>query len=110
MYRWIPYAFVRIVVFFSGGVLLAIYYPDFFRDVTSSLIFCISGIAYLILAFNYSRFKINPGFVGMSAIFMAGYINVQWKNESRRSDHLINIKDTISHYTVVITKPAEEKE
>jgi competence protein ComEC len=109
MYRWIPYAFVRIVVFFSGGVLLAIYYPDFFQDTTSSLIFCSSGIAYLILAFYYSKFRLNPGLVGMLAIFMAGYINVQWKNESRRNDHLINIKDSISHYTIVITKPGEEK-
>ena len=110
MFRWIPYAFVRIVVFFSGGVLLAIYFPDFFQDTIASLIFCISGIAYLILTFYYSKFKINPGFAGMLAIFMAGYINVQWKNESRRSDHLISMKDSISHYTVVITKPAEEKE
>jgi competence protein ComEC len=110
MYRWIPYAFVRIVVFFSGGVLLAIYYPDCFQDSTSFLIFCVSGIVYLILALYYSRLRINPGFVGMLAIFMAGYINVQWKNESRRSDHLINIRDTITHYTVVVTKPAQEKE
>jgi competence protein ComEC len=110
MFRWIPYAFVRIVVFFSGGVLLAIYYPDFFQDSTASLFFCISGIAYLILALYYSKFKINPGFAGLFAIFIAGYINVQWKNESRRSDHLINMNDSISHYTVVITKPGEEKE
>ena len=27
MFRWIPYAFVRIVVFYCGGVLMAIYYP-----------------------------------------------------------------------------------
>ena len=110
MFRWIPYAFVRIVVFFSGGVLLAIYYPDFFQDSTASLFFCISGVAYLILAFYYSKFKFNPGLAGMLAIFMAGYINLQWKNESRRSDHLISMNDSISHYTVVITKPAEEKE
>jgi competence protein ComEC len=109
MFRWIPYAFVRIVVFFIGGVLLAIYYPDFFPDVTSYLFFSISAVAYLILAFSYSRLKINPGFVGLFAIFMAGYIDVQLKNESRRSDHLINIKDPISHYTVVIAKPGEEK-
>jgi len=109
MFRWIPYAFVRIVVFFSGGVLLAIYCPDFFQDSASYLFFCISGIAYLILTFCYSRFRINPGFIGLFAIFMAGYLNVQWKNESRRSEHLINIKDPISHYTIVITKPGEEK-
>src|SRR5688500_11729883 len=103
MFRWIPYAFVRIVVFFSGGVLLAIHYPDFLQDLTASLFFGISGIAYLILALCYSKFKINPGFAGLFAIFIAGYTNVQWKNESRRSDHLISMEDSISHYTVVIT-------
>jgi competence protein ComEC len=44
MFRWIPYAFVRIVVFFSGGVLLAIYYPDFFKDTTLYILFIGSSV------------------------------------------------------------------
>ena len=110
MFRWIPYAFVRVVVFYCGGVLLAIYFPDFFHNKSSYILFGASAIVYLILAMFYSRFKINPGIVGMTAVFLAGYINVQLKNESRRSDHLINVSDSIFHYTAVITKPAEEKE
>lgn len=110
MFRWIPYAFVRIVVFYCAGVLLAIYFPDFFRDATLYILFGAFSIFYLILAFCYTRLKINPGIAGMCVIFLAGYINVLLKDESRRSDHLINVNDSISHYTVVITKPAEEKE
>ena len=110
MFRWIPYAFVRIVVFFCGGVLLAIYLPDFFPPSISYFLFVGAAVLYLILVFSYSRSRINPGLIGMSAVFMAGYINVHLKNESRSSDHLMNVNDSISHYTIVITKPAEEKE
>jgi len=110
MFRWIPYAFVRIVVFFCGGVLLAIYCPDFFYGQVAAILFCILCLAYLALALGYSRLKINPGLMGMLAIFVAGYINVQWKNESRRSDHLTKLKDSVQYYTAVITRPPEEKE
>lgn len=110
MFRWIPYAFVRIVVFYCGGVLLAIYFPDFFHDHTSYILFGLSAVVYLILACLYSRLMINPGLVGLSTVLLSGYINVHLNNESRRDDHLINVSDSIFHYTAVITRPAEEKE
>ena len=38
MFKWIPYAMVRITLFFVGGILLGIYQPDFV-SVTSVLVF-----------------------------------------------------------------------
>ena len=110
MFRWIPYAFVRIVVFYCGGVLLAIYFPDFFYNDSPFILFGALVVVYLFLACFYSRLRTNPGVAGLAAVFLAGYINVQLKNESTRRDHLINVSDSIFHYTAVITKPAEEKE
>jgi hypothetical protein len=40
MIRWIPYAFVRIVLFFMSGICLAIFVPDFlpYRIAAASLL------------------------------------------------------------------------
>ena len=110
MFRWIPYAFVRIVVFFCSGVLLAIYQPDILSESIAQLLFLAVCILYLVLAFAFSRRAFNPGIVGMVAIFLAGYCNVQLQTDTRKPDHIINIDGPVEYYTAKITKPAEEKD
>lgn len=110
MFRWIPYAFVRIVVFFCAGILLAIYRPDYLTEPTAQLLFLTCCLLYLILAFAYHKLKINPGIPGVAAVFLAGYVNVQLQTDSRRLDHIINLQIPIEYYTAIITKPAEEKD
>ncbi|MBA4054945.1 MAG: hypothetical protein C0490_09555, partial [Marivirga sp.] len=109
MFRWIPYPFVRIVVFFCAGTLIAIYQPDIIGEKYAQVLFITCSFLYLILAFARHKIKFNPGIVGLSAIFVAGYCNVLLQTDSRAPDHIIKTQTAIEYYTAIITKPAEEK-
>lgn len=110
MFRWIPYPFVRIVVSFCAGTLIAIYQPGIIGERNAQLIFIACSILYVILALIRHKVKFNPGIVGLSAIFIAGYCNLLLQTDSRSPDHIIRAQTPIDYYTAVVTKPAEEKE
>ena len=112
MIRWIPYAFVRIVLFFMAGICLAIYFPDFLSYRSAVAIFLILVLIYFMISIflgqhrglkTLATLKFFSGFTGLTAIFLAGYSNVLVKTDSRKIDHLSKITepDTIlprSHY------------
>ena len=111
MLGWIPFAFIRIVVFFSAGILLAVFRPDLpFRATNAYLIFFTCCTLYLILAFTRRSLNINPGIAGLATIFFAGYCNVQLHTDSRRLDHLNHLNLPVEYYTAIITLPPEEKD
>ena len=118
MIRWIPYAFLRITLFFMVGICLGIYYPDIFNFHYTVFIFLVLVFLYAVIAvctrqvkfFKFvSRLKFLAGAVGLSAIFIAGYLNVLYKTDARKSDHLLHIKLPIDYYRVVLTSAPEEK-
>ena len=45
MIRWIPYAFLRIVLFFISGITLGIYFPDTL-DARSVVLFLVLVLSY----------------------------------------------------------------
>jgi competence protein ComEC len=112
MLYWIPYAFVRITVFFIAGILTAIYFPAFITQeyaiVTTVLLMFIYCWFYFI---NYKarKVKINPGLVGLLAIFSAGYTNVIVSRETSRDTHITHIRQPIECYTAVLADDGHEK-
>jgi competence protein ComEC len=114
MFQWIPYAFVRIVVFFMAGILWGIFQPESISlSYTVTIFFGLLGLYFLLVIRN--RFLhpggkiINPGFVGLAAILVAGYMNVLLKTESTSADHLLNVPQKPAFYKVVVTRYAEQK-
>jgi competence protein ComEC len=111
MIRWIPYTFVRTVLFFIGGILLGLYSPDIISERASFIL--LGGMAGLyfvtVLGGQRMRSSLNPGWVGLPLVFMAGFVHVVLQTESRDPDHLINNKSEITHYQAIITRFAEEK-
>ncbi|MDH4092714.1 MAG: competence protein ComEC family protein [Cyclobacteriaceae bacterium] len=110
MLRWIPYAFVRIVLFFCGGILLAIYWPEMLDAPTAQALFIAFAFVFLILAFVRRVRAINPGSIGLACIFLAGFINVQLQTDSGAPDNLLSANLPVEYYRAIITKPAEEKD
>lgn len=111
MFQWIPYAFVRIVVFFMAGILAGIFWPEGISIVSSAVIFLsLLGVYFLlVIVSKYRKRIINPGFVGLAAIFIAGYSNVLLKTESTEADHLLNLSQKPAYYKAIVTRYAEEK-
>jgi len=110
MLGWLPFAFIRIVVFFGAGILVALYKPEILPEPASDLIFLSCCVLYLVLVFARRRLNVNPGIAGMMAIFFAGYCNVQLQTDSRRPDHFSKLKVPVEHYTVIVTSTPDEKE
>ncbi len=111
MLRWIPYTFVRSVLFLAAGVLLALYNPDLIRmKVAVTAIFGLALLYFLLaLAGRRIRRSLNPGGVALVFILLIGYVNAVWHMDSRHSDHLINHEGPVSRYHAVVTRYAEEK-
>lgn len=117
MNRWIPYAFVRIAIFFMSGICLGIYYPDLLSLRYTAFIFLGFVLLYGIIAYCFwwrlwpagINLKFCAGAVGLSAIFLAGFINTVSHTHSRKSGHLLQVKSSIEFFKAVITSGPKEK-
>jgi competence protein ComEC len=113
MIRWTPYTFVRIVIFFGGGIALGVYYPDILPEHFTRILLVIGISLYLIAFFLFRSFTkafFNLGFVALPAVFLAGYVHVLQQTGSRDTNHFITIQDPIQFYEAIITRYSEEKE
>ena len=113
MLRWIPYAVVRMVVFFIAGILLGIYLPDFLPEKSLVILFLILLVCYVIrfvLQQVYKRPFFNPGFLGLLIIFLAGYLHLINSTDARRKNNLINLQTPVEFYEAAIISNAQSKE
>ncbi len=112
MFRWIPYTFVRTVIFFIGGILLGIYAPDLIGPRVSILLIVLLSLLYLLQVLANQRIRrfLNPGLIALPLIFILGYTHLVRQTESRNPDHLLHTPDPIKYYKAVLTKFAEEKD
>jgi competence protein ComEC len=113
MYRWIPYAFVRMVVFLSGGILLAIHAPDCIPSHVA-LAALAGGVTAYLLLFYWPGAVFRPawqGVLAMLTLFLVGYLQVGYKAESRRPDHLAQAGDTVFYYQCrVVSQPVPREQ
>jgi competence protein ComEC len=111
MIRWIPYTFVRTVLFFIGGIFTGFQAPLLIPEKVSIALVALTTLVYFLIVFlgRRNRRVLNPGWFALPLVFLLGYVHVVRSNESRRADHLLNITEPVSHYQAVITRFAEEK-
>lgn len=112
MIRWIPYTFVRTVLFFIGGILLAFYDPRIIPEKIWWPLTLAMASTYMFLVFRrraQGRF-INPGWMALPLVFCLGYINLVRQTESRNPDHFLNYTGDVSFYKAIVTGFYEEKE
>lgn len=113
MLRWIPYAVVRMAVFFIAGIILGIYQPDFLPQLYLEIIFSaalLSYIACFILQRFYKQLLFNPGLLGLMIIFLAGYLRVLGSTDARKPENLVHLQEPAIYYKVAITSQARSKE
>jgi competence protein ComEC len=116
MIRWIPYAFVRIVLFFMMGIVLTIYFPNLISFEVGAVVLLALVVLYLLASLLPRQLmpttmrKVFFGFVGLMALTVAGYLNVLSKTEIRKASHLIHVEEPIEFYEAVIISPAKMKD
>ncbi|MBL7858756.1 MAG: ComEC family competence protein [Cyclobacteriaceae bacterium] len=113
MLRWLPFVFVRVVIFFIAGILLGIYQPDYISLGTALVSIVLLTLIYIVIYFIQHflhREKLNVGVIALPVIFLLGYVHLLWKTDSRQRDHILHCQDSIHFYRVVITDVAEDKD
>ncbi|HWA32684.1 MAG TPA: ComEC/Rec2 family competence protein, partial [Cyclobacteriaceae bacterium] len=99
MFRWIPYAMVRVTLFFVGGILCAIRNP---APISFNFL-CVGLIAFFVIYLMARRFSnLLAGAIGLSAIFCSGFIRVQLHTNNTELNE-------IAFYTATIVKFSEER-
>ncbi len=113
MFRWVPYPFVRFVAVLIAGILTGIYFPGAIpiKVAIISLVFLAVVFGFL---FSFRRKIQNiqdwTGVVGLSFIFLIGYVHLFYKNGRNNEHNLFHQNDTIRYYTaVVVSQPQEKK-
>ncbi|HZY82742.1 MAG TPA: ComEC/Rec2 family competence protein [Cyclobacteriaceae bacterium] len=99
MFRWIPYAMVRVTLFFVAGILLAIGKP-----LSIELRWIVAGAIASFLIYLVARrsSKFLAGTIGLAVIFCLGYLRVHFHTDRTELS-------AIDFYTVTIVKFSEEK-
>jgi competence protein ComEC len=112
MLRWVPYAMVRVVIFFIAGILVGIFAFDCIAELTVQIIFAavilLYYVSYLLLRNNQWLSPLT-GCLGLSAIFLAGYLTVLQKTDSRNSSHLLHRPEPVDYYLAKVTDQPEER-
>jgi competence protein ComEC len=112
MTSWIPYVFVRVVIFFIGGIVLGIYFPDSISLRSASIGLITLAVSYLVLFVAQRKWNFKSGFLGviaLSAMFISGYVCLTLNNQLRDTGHLGSFDD-IQYYRVVVTTHPQERE
>jgi competence protein ComEC len=115
MLYWIPVAFVRISVFFVGGILAAHFLPTLLAQNVVALLLTVLFVLYVVtVVFNHKagRVVVNPGLLGLMAVFFSGYLNLLLRTESNSPAHFSNLPrgETILCYSGTVVGFRQEKE
>jgi len=113
MLRWVPYAFVRISLFFVLGILSAIYLGPYLSLQNAAFIIAGASLVYLISkVFLLKKYFFSLSWIqGVSAfaiLFLLGYSNLILNKESLEENHLLHAEE-VEYYKGYIDSPSEEK-
>lgn len=112
MFRWVPYAMVRIAAFFVAGILLGIYYPNFLSLNTAQWLVAVLVLGYLLIYWFIPKRKRSPviGVVGLMAVMVSGFVHLLTFSNWNRRDHLSTFDNNILSYVGSVSDYPEEKE
>lgn len=112
MLSWVPFAMVRIALFFGGGILVAIYQPYAINERVALFAFLILSLAYFISYFIFNAYrsaKVVTGIIGLLAIFAFGYLHLQQNTARTQPNHLLYQTEPIVAYEAIVRSAPELK-
>lgn len=113
MFIWIPYPFIRFLLFFSLGVLAHSYYAIEIGKVYRWLLVTIVayGIACFLLRPNSHMGKSSAlGVLAFGLLFLGGYLRAYFSTEKNWPDHIAHIDEPVSSYAGEIVELPRENE
>lgn len=112
MFHWMPYVMVRVALFFTAGILLAIYQPELLEEqvlwVALAVLLALYGLVVMFVPAKSA--KVVSGVFGLGFIFVSGFQVVLLRTDSRLPNHFLNLDRPVEYYEAVVTKYPEQKE
>jgi len=103
--KWAPYPFLRIVFFFSAGILTYLRVDRLPAYILPS--FAALLLSYLIIWF-LARFKKSAdlhnlaGIVALLAIFLAGFVQTHFRTAKSQPNNISHYPESVAYYTGVV--------
>lgn len=112
MFRWAPYVFVRITLFFLVGILWAIYFPDSLNERLAQVLLVLFTVSYCFLWYRKQKGQGGLGLsiFAFSILLLSGYVLVLLRTDARNEQHFIHKNNAIQYYKCIIQSAAQEKE
>lgn len=111
MFRWIPYAMVRVAAFFIAGILLGIYQPDIISlGLAKTTLFLLIGLYFFIYwVLSKRKRTLILGILGLLSVLFAGYIHLSLFVHWNQPDHLSTYNGEIKYYQAEVLGLPEDK-
>lgn len=109
MLPWLPYAFVRITIFFAGGVILGICTGDGLNSLWIALICVCAAMLFLSLALLRRGRSLAAGVLCGLALTSGGVLNVRWHDQSRDEGHLTSLNIPITAMQIMVRGPGLDR-
>jgi competence protein ComEC len=109
--HWMPFAMVRIAVFYIAGIGLAMIFPQQPDKDLCALLFVLFSVSYFpayFLTRKSRNIKVISGCVGLMAITCAGFTQVRWQEETYLRGNSFEPQQ-VKAFVVELTVPPEEK-
>lgn len=109
MYRWIPYAFVRIAVLFCSGIALGIFVQHNLGLWLLASVFGASAVAFIAAVCIGKGKTLVAGCLAATALISAGMLNVLRVNETLDPNHLTNLEGKITAFRATVLSNGSDR-
>jgi len=109
MYRWIPYAFVRIAIFYCAGVIFGIQFPSCIDVVKLACALVVLTIVFIVYVVRRRGKTLVAGIVAAVALLIAGAMNVAVSDESNDERHLTRTKGDVEAFRAVVENAPQDR-
>ncbi|MGC3943366.1 MAG: ComEC/Rec2 family competence protein [Chryseolinea sp.] len=109
MYRWIPFAFVRIAIFYCIGVVFGICVGSTIDTLTNILITLASVVGFGVCVLSHQGRTMPAGMLLAVALISTGTLNVLLSNESRDDRHAVHIKGRVTSFEAIVTAAVQDR-
>ena len=104
---------VRIAAVFAVGIVVALYFSDLLSSGEATVFLIVLALGYFPVRWflrNQSALAVTAGILGLGVVLLAGYKNVELRNESLRQNALIRNTDSIRSYQLQLLSIPERRE
>lgn len=114
MHKWVPYALIRVTLFYVLGIILAIYQGSFIdKELAALIVISLALVYFLFWVFLrklfFDKYNLLLSITGFSLIFFLGFLNLKYFDQSQQESHILH-KENVDAYIGIVQERHYETE